>query len=139
MECCAPRKTSTESVCCLEIPEICKPRFSGTLCLYICRPDLYFILRYSVREKSISYLISTHIWSLLNRKKIFVLIQTLSYFFKHFTLIITSSLYNRCCFWSTFFQKRKDSIQGVRHYWKVIYYCQDLQKHPSTGAQKAFK
>ena len=29
-ECCAPIETSTESVCCLEIPEVCKPRFSGT-------------------------------------------------------------------------------------------------------------
>ena len=30
-ECCAPIETSIESVCCLEIPEVCKPRFSGTL------------------------------------------------------------------------------------------------------------
>ena len=30
-ECCAPVETSIESVCCLEIPEVCKPRFSGTL------------------------------------------------------------------------------------------------------------
>ena len=47
-ECCAPMETSIESVCCLEIPEICKPRFSGTLCLYVCRSDLHFILRYSM-------------------------------------------------------------------------------------------
>ena len=33
-ECCAPLETSIESVCCLETPEICKPRFSGT---YVCR------------------------------------------------------------------------------------------------------
>ena len=60
-ECCAPRETSTESVCCLEIPEICKPRFSGALGLYVCRSDPYFIPRYSMREKSVNYLISTHI------------------------------------------------------------------------------
>ena len=41
-ECCAPMETSIESVCCLEIPDICKPRFSGTLCLYVCRSDPYF-------------------------------------------------------------------------------------------------
>ena len=32
-ECCASMETSIESVCCLEIPEISKPRFSGMLCL----------------------------------------------------------------------------------------------------------
>ena len=60
-ECCAPMETSIVSVCCLEIPEICKPRFSGTLCLYVCRSDTCFIPQYFMREKSISYLISTHI------------------------------------------------------------------------------
>ena len=59
--CCAPMETSTESVCCLEIPEICKPRFSGTLCLYVCSSDPHFIPRYSMREKSIDYLVSTQI------------------------------------------------------------------------------
>ena len=59
--CCAPMETSIESVCCLEIPEICRTRFSGTLCLYVCRSDPHFMLRYSIREKSINYLISTHI------------------------------------------------------------------------------
>ena len=60
-ECCAPMETSVESVCCLEIPEVCKPRFSGTFCLYVFRSDPHFIPRYSMREKSINYLISTHI------------------------------------------------------------------------------
>ena len=60
-ECCTPLETSIESVCCLEIPEICKPGFLGTLCLYVCRSDPHFIPRYSTREKSINYLISTHI------------------------------------------------------------------------------
>ena len=60
-ECYAPMETSIVSVCCLEIPEICKPRFSGTLCLYVCRSDTCFIPQYFMREKSISYLISTHI------------------------------------------------------------------------------
>ena len=86
-ECCAPMETSIESVCCLEIPEICKPRFSGTLCLYVCRSDLHFILRYSMWGKSMNYLISTHIWSLPNQNKSFISIQTSSYFFKHFTLL----------------------------------------------------
>ena len=85
-ECCAPMETSVESVCCLEIPEICKPRFSGTLCLYVCSSDPHFIPRYSMREKSINYLISTHIWSLPNQNKSFILIQTSSYFFKNFAL-----------------------------------------------------
>ena len=60
-ECCASVETNIESVCCLEILEICKPRFSGTLCLYVCRSYPHFIPRYSMPEKSINYLISTHI------------------------------------------------------------------------------
>ena len=40
-----PMETSIESVCCLEIPEICKPRFSTTSCLNVCRSDLYFVIR----------------------------------------------------------------------------------------------
>ena len=60
-ECCAPMETSIKSICCVEIPEICKPRVSGTLCLYVCRSDPHFISRYSKREKSSNYLISTHI------------------------------------------------------------------------------
>ena len=60
-ECSAPMETNIESVCCLEIPKICKPRFSGTLCLHICRSDPHFIPRYSIQKKSINYLISTHI------------------------------------------------------------------------------
>ena len=71
-ECCAPTETSIESVCCQEIPEICKPRFSGALCLYVSRSDSHFIPRYSMREKSINYLISTHIWSLTNQNKSFL-------------------------------------------------------------------
>ena len=138
-ECCAPMETSIESVCCLEIPEICKPRFSGTLCLYICISDPHFILRYFMLEKSINCLISTQIWSLPNQNKSFISIQTSSYFFKHFTLLIMSFLYERCCFGSIFFQKSKDLIQGVCYCWKVICYCQNLQKQPSIGAQKAFK
>ena len=105
-ECCAPMETMIESVFCLEIPETCKPRFLGTLCLYVCRSD-HFIPRYSMREKSINYLISTHIWSLPNQNKSFILIQTSLYFFKHFTLLITSSLYKRCCLGIYFFKRGK--------------------------------
>ena len=138
-ECCAPMETCIESICCLEIPEIYKPRFSGMLCLYVCRSDPHFIPWYSMGEKSINYSISTHIWSLPNQNKSFILIQTSSNFFKHFTLLITSSLCKRCCFGSIFFQKSKNSILGVCYYWKVISYCQNLQKQPSTSTQKAFK
>ena len=42
-ECCAPMETSIEKVCYLEIYEIYKPRFSGTLCLYVCRSNPHFI------------------------------------------------------------------------------------------------
>ena len=42
-ECCALMKTSI-GVCCLEIPEICKPRFLNTLCLNVCRSDPHFVL-----------------------------------------------------------------------------------------------
>ena len=60
-ECCAPMEISIGNVCCLEIPEICKPRFSGTLSFCVCRSCPHFILRYSTLEKSVRYLISTHI------------------------------------------------------------------------------
>ena len=36
-ECCAPMETSIEGACCLEIPETCKPRFSSTSRLKVCR------------------------------------------------------------------------------------------------------
>ena len=84
-ESCAPMETSIESVCCLEITEICKPRFSGTLCLYVCRSDLHYIPRCSLRAKSISYLISTHIWSLPNLDKwtlFYVIKELYTVFFK---------------------------------------------------------
>ena len=42
-----PMVTSIGSDCCLEIPEITKPRVSGTLCLYVWRSDPHFMLRYS--------------------------------------------------------------------------------------------
>ena len=111
-ECSAPMETNIESVCCLEIPKICKPRFSGTLCLHICRSDPHFIPRYSMQKKSINYLISTHIWSLLNQNKSFISIKTSLYFCKHFTLLIMSSLYKRCCFRSIFFSKEQRFDSG---------------------------
>ena len=126
-ECCTPLETSIESICCLEIPEIYKPGFLVTLCLYVCRSDPHFIPRNSTREKSINYLISKHIWSLPNQNKSFVSIQTSSYFFKHFTLLITASLFERCCFGRIVFQKSKDSSR-VCYYCKVMSYCQNLQK-----------
>ena len=65
-ECCAPMKTSIECVCCPEIPEIRKPRFSSILCLHVCRSDPHFVLWYSMRENFVSYLISTKFWTLAN-------------------------------------------------------------------------
>ena len=43
-ECCALMETSIEGVCCLEIPEISKPRFSSTSCLNVCMSDPYFTI-----------------------------------------------------------------------------------------------
>ena len=43
-ECCTPMETSIESACCLEIPEICKPRFLSISCLNVCRSDPHFVL-----------------------------------------------------------------------------------------------
>ena len=43
-ECCASMETSTEGVCCLEIPDICKSRFLSTSCLSTCRSDPHFVL-----------------------------------------------------------------------------------------------
>ena len=42
-QCCAPVETSID-VCCLEMPGICKPRFSSTSCLNVCRSDPHFVL-----------------------------------------------------------------------------------------------
>ena len=36
-ECCALMESNIEGICCLEIPEICKPRFSSRL-------DPYFVI-----------------------------------------------------------------------------------------------
>ena len=43
-KCFAPKETSIEGVCCLEVPEICKKRFLSTSCLNVCRPDPHFML-----------------------------------------------------------------------------------------------
>ena len=61
-----PMETSMEGFCCLKIIEICKPRFSSTSCLNVCRSDPHFALRYSRGENFVSYLISTQYWSLAN-------------------------------------------------------------------------
>ena len=50
-ECCAPMEASIESVCCLEIPEICKPRFSGALCLYVSN-QIHILFHDILREKN---------------------------------------------------------------------------------------
>ena len=67
-ECCALMETSVEDVCCLEIPEICQPRFSSTLCLYVYRSDSNFVQLYFKRE-NFCYLNSTQCWSLANQNK----------------------------------------------------------------------
>ena len=76
--------------CCLEIPEICKPRFSSRSCLNVCRLDSHFELWYSRRENVVSYLISTQFWSLENQNKSFLAPKTswLSFSVKHFTLLM---------------------------------------------------
>ena len=45
-KCCAPMEISTESVCCLEITEICKLRFSNRFssCLNVYRSNPHFML-----------------------------------------------------------------------------------------------
>ena len=53
-ECCVPMETST-GVCCLEIPEIGKPRFSSASCLYVFRSD--HILRYDILGEKASLVI----------------------------------------------------------------------------------
>ena len=40
----ARMETSIEVVCCLEIPEICKPIFSSTSYLNVCKSDPHFVL-----------------------------------------------------------------------------------------------
>ena len=60
-----------KGVCCLKILEICKPRFLSTSCLNVCRSDPHLVLWCSRRENFVSYLISTHCWSLGNQNKSF--------------------------------------------------------------------
>ena len=105
-ECCAPMETSIEGVCCLEISEICKPRFSSTSSLNVCSLDPHFELWYSRWENVVSYLISTQCWSLANQNKSFIAFQTswLSFSVKHFTLLMRY-FSKRCFFGCTFFQK----------------------------------
>ena len=58
-KCCASMETSTKGSCCLEIVEICKPKFSSALCSNVSKSDPDFVLWYSMRENFVSYLIST--------------------------------------------------------------------------------
>ena len=83
----AAMETSIEGVCCLEIPEICKPIFSSASSLYVCRSHLHFAPWCS----KLSYLISYFIWFPWKiRIKVFLLVQTLqlSFSVKHFSLLI---------------------------------------------------
>ena len=93
-ECCIPMETSIEGVCCLEITEICKRRFSSRFSssLNFCRSDPHFVLWYFRWENFVSYLISIQCWSLANQNKRFLSLQTswLSFSVKHFTLLIRS-------------------------------------------------
>ena len=93
-------ETSIEGSCCLEIPVICKPRFSGTWCLNVCRSDPHFVLWYYRWENFVSYLISTQCLSLANQNKSFLSLQTwgLSFSVEYFTLLLNQifSLYVFC-------------------------------------------
>ena len=137
-ECCALIETSIEGVCCLEIPEICKPRFWSTSCLNVCRLDPHFVLQYSWQENFISYLISTQLWSLANQNKSFLSPQTLGFSFsvKHFTGVF----FTRDVFlWVHFFKRVSDWIQGFLYYWKRISYHLNRQMYSFTGVQERFK
>ena len=108
-------ETSIEDVCCLEIPEICKPRFSSTWCLYVCRLESHFAQLYSSRENFISYLNSTQCWSLANQNKSFLSLQTLqlSFSVKYFTILIRSFFIYKIFFlWAYFLKRTFNSIRG---------------------------
>ena len=68
-ECCTPMETSIEGVYCLEIPQICKSKFSSTSCLNVCRSDPHFALWSSWQENFISSMISTKCWSFANQTR----------------------------------------------------------------------
>ena len=73
-KCCGPMETSIEGVCCLDMTEICKRRFSSRFssCLNVCRSDPHFVLWYSRRKNFVSYLFSIQYWSLANQNKRFL-------------------------------------------------------------------
>ena len=56
-EWCAPMGTIREGVYCLEIPDICKPRFLSTSCLYVYRSDPHFVSWYSDLKKHLRTII----------------------------------------------------------------------------------
>ena len=92
---CAQVETSIDCVIFLEIPEICKARFSSTSCLNVCRSDSDFVLWYSRRENFVSYLISTQCWFLANHNKSFLSLQTsrLLFSIKYFSLLLNQSFF----------------------------------------------
>ena len=77
-----------KGVWCLETSEICKPRFSSTSCLNVCRSNPYFVIWFCRRENFVSYLIFTQCWSLANQNKSFLSLQTsrLSFSVKRYIL-----------------------------------------------------
>ena len=93
-ECCAPMETSIESVCCLEIPEICKPRFSSISWLSVRRSDLYFVIWFSRRENFV-------IWFPPNVDPWQIRIKV----FYHFKLL------DYCFLWNI--------LLGVHYHWKT--------------------
>ena len=144
-ECCAPMETSIKGVCCLEITEICNPRFSSTSCLNVCRLDPHFELWYSRREYVVSYLISTHCWSLANQNKSFVALQTswLSFSVKHLTLLMRSfSLFSlwEMFFVSVFFSREHPIGFRVSVIIEKQYLIVRIARSSQfTGAQEPFK
>ena len=68
---------SIEVVCCLDITEICKPRFSGASCFYICRldPHVCYDVVGEKQENFVSYFICIQCWSLANQNKTFLSLQ----------------------------------------------------------------
>ena len=114
--------SDVEGVWCLEIPEICKPRFSSTSVLNVCRSNPFFVISFCRWENFVSYLISTQCWSLANQNKSFLSHQTswLSFSLKWYCLIRWDLfLYKRCFLWAYYFKRASDWIQGLRYYWKA--------------------
>ena len=109
-EYCAPMETSI-GVCCLEIPEICKPRFSSASGLNVCRSDPYFVIWFSRKKTSLVLWFQPSVDPWQIRIKVSL----------HFTLLLKQIFFFiRNVFCESIFSRASDWIHGVRNYWKHI-------------------